>query len=155
MVIQKWHPVTHDFGLINAPLRRVVEDLQRWHVGIGIKYQCTELTSSLEETLRRLLPLSNSKERRLFFQTDSDWVACYQNGIQGSDTFPAMSMLVRRLGVMAMRVCSTESPWPAQIWEVYAPEALGGKPPVGHRRAISVLNDGGRWVFEQSGEPFP
>ena len=56
-----------------------------------------------------------------------------------------------------MRVCSTApgETWPATIWEVYAPVKLGGVPPLCYRRSIASANDGGRWTFEQSGEPFP
>jgi hypothetical protein len=104
-----------------------------------------------------LLPLANSKMRRLFVATRSDWVACFQNGIQGSDPSPAMCYLATRMGVLAMRVCSTTdtAKYPAVIWEVYAPESLGGKPPLGYRRSIAAMNDGGRWIFEESGERFP
>ena len=95
--------------------------------------------------------------RRLFVATCSDWVACFQNGIQGSDPFPAMSYLAEQMGVLAMRVCCTpeRAKYPATVWEVYAPEDHGGLSPIGYRRAIAALNDGGRWVFEESGERFP
>lgn len=56
-----------------------------------------------------------------------------------------------------MRVCCTAdtAKYPAVIWEVFAPETLGGKPPLCYRRSIAAMNDGGRWVFEESGERFP
>ena len=56
-----------------------------------------------------------------------------------------------------MRVCSTPdtAKYPAVIWEVYAPESLGGKPPLSYRRSIAAINDGGRWIFDESGERFP
>jgi hypothetical protein len=44
--------------------------------------------------------------------------------------------------------------YPATIWEVYAPPLLGGGA-LGHRRCVSAMNDGGRWIFEASGEPYP
>jgi len=40
------------------------------------------------------------------------------------------------------------------IWEVYAPESLGGIAPIGVRRSIACLREGGRWIFEASGQPF-
>src|SRR5436305_11629065 len=90
--------------------------------------------------------------RRLFVDTRSDWVAGFQNGIQGSDPFPAMSYLATRMEVLAMRVCATAdlAKYPSVIWEVYAPESLGGKAPLGYRRCICAANDGGRWVFDES-----
>src|SRR5712691_2094863 len=107
MVFADWHPVTEDFGLIHARLETVVGELRRWHGEIGITYKGTEITGSLEAGFKALLPLSNGKRRRLFVNTRAGWTACFQNGIQGSDPFPAMSMLAQRLNVLAMRVCST------------------------------------------------
>jgi hypothetical protein len=151
------NPVAHDFGLIQAPLEKVVAELQNWHRAIGIEYSRTKITSSTSDAFDSLLPLAKNKSRRLFVATRSDWVACFQNGIHGSDPFPAMSHLALRMGVLSMRVCSTPTGalYPATIWEVYAPEFLGGRMPVGYRRSIAAANDGGRWIFEESGERFP
>ena len=62
-----------------------------------------------------------------------------------------------QMGVLAMRFCCTAevARWPATIWEVYAPESLGGCPPLGYRRSIAAANDGGRWAFSESGERYP
>jgi hypothetical protein len=156
-LLTKWNPVADDFGLIRAPLERVLAELQSWHSSIGIEYSRSEITSSLGDAFESLLPLAHSKMRRLFVATRSDWVACFQNGIQGSDPQPAMCYLAKCMGVLAMRVCCTAdtAKYPAVIWEVYAPESLGGKPPLGYRRSIAAMNDGGRWIFEESGERFP
>src|SRR5438874_12574764 len=99
-LLADWHPVTHDFGLIRAPLERVLSEFQTWHSSVGIEYSRGDITSSLADALRSLLPLSEDKMRRLFVATHSDWVACFQNGIQGSDPFPAMSVLAQRMGVL-------------------------------------------------------
>ena len=107
--------------------------------------------------MEALPPLSASKRRRLFVETKSPWTACFQSGIDGSDPTPAMSVLAQQIGVIAMRVCSThnKAKWPAAIWEVYAPPSLGGDPTSGYRRSVCAANDGGRWVFHQSGLPYP
>jgi len=156
MVIDTWHPVTSDFGLIQAPIDDVVTALLGWHNPVGIEYEQMEIAGPLSDAFNSLLPLCNAKQRRLFVQTESDWTACFQNGIQGSDPFPAMSELAKRMEVLSMRVCATppDATWPATIWEVYAPESLGGYPPLNYRRSIAVSKDGGRWMFEQSGPPF-
>lgn len=156
-LLEQWHPVTHDFGLIQASMPRLLSEFETWQSSIGIEYLRTQVSSSLADAFDSLSPLSNSQMRRLFVETRSDWVACFQNGIQGSDPFPAMSYLAKQMDVIAMRVCNTPSDaaYPAVIWEVYTPEVLGGSPPLGYRRTIAALNDGGRWVFEESGERFP
>jgi hypothetical protein len=55
-----------------------------------------------------------------------------------------------------MRVCCTpeDARHAAVIWEVYAPEAQGGDK-LGYRRSIAAADDGGRWVFEETGERYP
>ena len=157
MVFDEWAPVTQDFGLIQAPVELVVERLQTWHAGVGTRYRTQRCTGTLEVCFQALLPLTQAKTRRLFLATRAGWTACFQNGIDGSDPFPAMSYLARALEVDAMRICRTppQAPWPAIIWEVYAPEQQGGLPPLGYRRALGVSNDGGRWTFDNSGSLYP
>src|SRR5262245_43875865 len=156
MMIEYWHPVTSDKGMINAPVDELACELVAWHESINHLYLRQTIVSSLEAAFEALPPLSAEKRRRLFVATLSGWTACFQSGIQGSDPFPTMSVLAERLAVLAMRICSTaaEAVWPATIWEVYAPVNLGGEPPLQCRRSICAANDGGRWVFEQSGQPF-
>jgi hypothetical protein len=146
--IAEWSPVSHDLGLIQLPVADVVRHLTEWHLEHGTRYVRTESLTSLEDAFRSLLPLTNAKTRRLFLPTTAGWTACFQNGIQGSDPFPAMSFLAGRANVLAMRVCIQRSaPYPATIWEVYAPRET--------RRSLAAVNDGGKWVFHSSGEPYP
>jgi hypothetical protein len=65
-----------------------------------------------------------------------------------------MSYLAKRMGLLPMRVCRSpeRAIYPATMWEVYAPGSLGGCPPLGYRRSVAAANDGGRWMFEESGE---
>ena len=48
-LLEKWHPVTHDFGLIQTPLKRVISELEDWHGSFGTKYVRTEIASSLAD----------------------------------------------------------------------------------------------------------
>jgi hypothetical protein len=157
MVIEEWPPVTQDFGIIRAPVELVVERLEAWHAGVGTRYRTQSCADTLQACFEALLPLTHAKTRRLFVATRAGWTACFQNGIDGSDPFPAMSYLARTLGVEAMRVCRTPpgARWPATIWEVYVPEHQGGVAPLGYRRALAASNDGGRWCFTNSGPLFP
>lgn len=157
MVIDEWSPVTQDLGVVRAPVERVVEQLLEWHASVGTRYRTERCTSTLGACFDALLPLTHAKTRRLFVATRGGWTACFQNGIDGSDPFPAMSYLARALGVESMRICRTPpgAPWPATIWEVYAPEDQGGIAPLGYRRALAASNDGGRWSFTDVGPPFP
>lgn len=156
MLIDDWHPVTQDIGLINAPVDRVVAEFLTWREGIGMGYS-RSVKPSLSKALASLAPLSAELRRALFLPAGHGWSAFLQSGIQGSDPFPVMSYLATRLGVLSMRVCATpsEAKWPAVVWEVYGPAALGGQEPLGFVRSIAASNDGGRWVFLQSGAPYP
>jgi len=155
VLLDTWHPVTHDFGIIQAPVDKAMEALVNWHGSIGIAY-ARRTANSFEEALGALAPLSAENRRSALVPTAAGWTAYFQSGISGSDPFPAMSFLAQKMGVLAMRVCATHSSakWPAVIWEVYAPPSLGGNETNGLRRAISAANDGGRWNFYSSGTPF-
>ena len=156
-LLARWQPVTRDLGLIDAKVDDVVGALEQWDRSIGWPHRRREVGASLAAAFDALPPLSAEKRRKLLVATAKGWTAYFQSGIDGSDPFPAMSYLAQRMGVLAMRVCCTPlaAKFPAVIWEVYAPEPLGGCAPLGYRRSIASANDGGRWRFEQSGEPFP
>ena len=155
MLIQYWSPVTSDFGLIQAPIEQLASAFLEWQASLGVAWRVTRIQTTLEATFEALLPLSHGKRRRAFTATRSGWTAQFQNGIQGSDPFPVMSLFAAKLGVLAMRVCSTltEANHPANIWEVYAPPQLGGDS-AGYRRSVAAASDGGKWTFDQSGEPY-
>jgi hypothetical protein len=155
-VLDEWHPVTSDIGLIQAPVEQIRTSFLNWRRALGEHHEEREVHHGLSHALDHLAPLSSGKRRRLFLATRSGWTAQFQSGIQGSDPFPVMSHFAKQLGVLAMRICSTPSSaiYPATIWEVYAPAHLGGDT-LGYRRSLAAANDGGRWIFEESGEPFP
>ena len=97
-----------------------------------------------------------SKTRKLFVSAGNEWTAFFQNGIQGSDPTAGGHQLAIELDVIGMRICATPSDylWQAVMWEVYAPQRLGGDE-FGYRRNLAVVNDGGRWIFDNSGKPYP
>jgi hypothetical protein len=71
-----WHPVTHDFGIIKAPVEIVVNALIEWHASINMHYQRHEIADGLSHALNTLLPLSQAKQRRLFLATRTSWRRC-------------------------------------------------------------------------------
>lgn len=151
-LLDAWHPVTHDMGLIHAdPARIVASSYVR-----GVFSEGRGITSSLSDALEALPPLSVEKTRALFVSLDSGWTAFFSSGIQGSDPVPVVSTLARELQVLTMRLCSTppDARFAANVWEVFAPSELGGTDPLGYRRTVAAANDGGRWTFVQSGRPF-
>jgi hypothetical protein len=154
VLIEKWHPVTRDVGLIEAPVDVVTSAFDDWQRGLGIEHSRRRL-ASLADALEALPPLSAELRRSLFVPTRSHWTAFLASGIAGSDPTSTIRSLAAKLGVRAMRVCATPDGfrWPGVTWEVRAPAHLGGDAD-GHRRTLYALDDGGRWDFASEGEPF-
>jgi hypothetical protein len=82
-----------------------------------------------------------------------NWALAFNNGPGGSDVGVLPSQAARDLNCQAVRaVCvGDDSGYPARILEVYGPT---GEPPLAIERSIAAANDGGRWIFEVSGQPF-
>lgn len=154
MLIEQWHPVTSDFGLIQAPIDVIVEEYVDWHRSLGVDLKRRQITASASDAFKSLLPFSASPCRTLFLNTTSNWVALYQNGLENSPPTLAMSHLANKLNVLTMRVCSTQAPKSANIWEVYAPGSTLPPSDCNLRRYIAAFREGSRWIFEQTGVPF-
>jgi hypothetical protein len=154
--IDKWSPVTNDFLIVNAPIDRAVAAYSNWMKRLGFAFTKTISDVDLDNAFASLAPLANSQHRKLFVCAGRDWTAFFQNGIQGSDPAAHGHQLARELDAIGMRVCVTPPAyqWQAVMWEVYAPRRTGGDE-FGYRRALAVANDGGKWVFINSGVPFP
>ena len=153
VISTEWYPVTHDFGVIEAPVEEVAKAFINWRKNIGIELRLDEIRSSIKQALNFLQPLSARMDKVLLLSLRNDWSAFFQNGILGSDPFGPMSYMAHELlDTRAMRICCSID---GNIWEVYASARLGGSAPIGYLRSISACReDSGRWVFDHSGEPF-
>lgn len=84
-----------------------------------------------------------------------DWTLLLSNGPLGTDVGMIPSLVARELhsrGIRAVCVDDGARPFAARILEVFGPD---GEPPLLVERMIAAANDGGRWVFETSGTPYP
>jgi hypothetical protein len=110
----------------------------------------------LEDAIRALLPLAiGDHPRVLFVPTAGPWTAYFDNGWRGTDAFPPMSYLARRLQTRGLRVVAVpaeQGRYAASVLELYAPE---DREWLNFERAISALQDGDRWRFETMGESLP
>jgi hypothetical protein len=154
-LIEHWWPVTHDFGLVRSDIEVAAAARRHQYSASGQAVDAVWLDASLEDCLARLEPLSPAPSKELFLSTTFGWTAFFQNGTRGSDPFLPMYQLSRTLGVTALRACVTpdHARYAGIILEVYDTPRAGGNAD-GYRRSIAAVNDGGRWVFEQSGLPF-
>lgn len=153
-MIEKWGPVSDDFTLVNAPVRETLAAYETWVRRLGQASSAREI-ANIDKAFAALAPLSSAMTRKLLVSAGPQWTAFFQNGLQGSDPTAGGNQLSKELGVIGMRVCATpdDNLYPAVMWEVWAPQRLGGNE-WGYRRSIAVSSDGGKWVFEESGEPY-
>jgi hypothetical protein len=86
-------------------------------------------------------------------------MAYVDNGWTGTDAASAMGYMARTLGCRGLRVVAVphtlrkdKGRYGAVMLEVYGPSQTHW---LNYLRTLYAANDGGRWVFGQSGEPFP
>lgn len=108
--------------------------------------------SSLAEAVAALEP--DVRVSRYLCVPLRTWSLLLNNSPLGTDVGVFPSYAARELGCRAIRAVSVgdEAIYPARVLEVYGP---GGEPPLALERSITAANDGGRWVFETTGTPFP
>ncbi|MFL5349254.1 MAG: hypothetical protein ACJ8AT_31020 [Hyalangium sp.] len=162
----RWAPVTEEMGFLELGAEQAAQAFATWEREVmtprGINVEVLPVTGTLEQALSRLLPLtSGERRRRLFIPTRSAWTAYVADQWTGTDAASPMSAMARRLSIRCLRVVAVPHTrrknqgvrYGAVMLEVYGPEQPGK---ISNTvRALAAANDGGRWVFEQSGEPFP
>lgn len=150
-----WVPATCDFGLVKADVFGSVRAYRLMLEEHGSRLE-EQIHAGPLETLLDVLPhLTMGMRKAPFIPGPAGWTGFFREGLLGSDPFMPMWHLARRMETLAMRVCcSTSRPCPGTIRKVYAPPSLGGDDS-SRRRSIAASNDGGRWVFEESGERYP
>jgi hypothetical protein len=161
----RWAPVTSEMGFLEARVEYAAGSHAAWQRGLlaphGVSVEVRPVTGSLEQVLSSLLPLTDSEvQRHLFIPTRSTWTAYVENGHRGTDAASAMGAMARRAGCRSLRVVAVphtyrkgQGRYGAVMLEMYGPH-LNAR----HNntvRALAPANDGGHWVFHQSGEPFP
>ncbi|MFL5352031.1 hypothetical protein [Archangium sp.] len=161
----RWAPVTSEMGFLETDAEHAARAYAAWQAGLvvndGVAVEVRPVTAgSLEQALSALLPLTNSEtQRHLFIPTRSPWTAFVENGWRGTYASGPMRYMARTLGCRGLRVVAVphtlredKGRYGAVMLEVYGPHETHW---LNYVRALGASNDGGRWVFDQSGEPFP
>ncbi|WP_309891522.1 hypothetical protein [Archangium sp.] len=160
----RWAPVTSNMGFLEMDAERAARAFSSWQQGLlapqGVTVEASPVMGPLEHVLSSLLPLTGGERRRhLFIPTRSPWTAYVDNGWQGTDAANAMAYMARTLGCRGMRVGvvthtlrEDRGRYGLVVLEVYGPRQTDW---LNYLRTLHVAHDGGRWVFGQSGEPFP
>ncbi|HSP81389.1 MAG TPA: hypothetical protein VLQ93_22920, partial [Myxococcaceae bacterium] len=162
----RWAPVTSEMGFLELGAEQAAQAFATWQRGLvtsrGSTIEVLPVSGTLEQALSRLLPLSGGEtQRRLFIPTRSAWTDYVSNQWTGTDAASPMRSMARRLSIRCLRVVAVPHTlgkhqggrFGAVMLDVFGPEQPGKL--TNYVRAVEVANDGGRWVFVQSGEPFP
>lgn len=160
----RWAPVTSELGFLETDAEHAARAFAAWQGGLlvprGIAVEARPVSGSLEQSLSALLPLTTPEVRRhLFIPTRSPWTAYVENTRGGTDASSAMGYMARTLGCRGLRVVAVphtyrngKGRYGAVMFDVYGPHRTEW---LNHVRALGASNDGGHWVFDQFGEPFP
>jgi hypothetical protein len=161
----RWAPVTSEMGFLELGAEQAAQAFATWQRGLptsrGITVEVLPVTGTLEQALSSLLPLSGGERlRHLFIPTRSAWTAYVSNQWTGTDAASPMSVMARRLSIRCLRVVAVphtlrgnQGRYGGVMLDVFGPEQP--EKISNTVRVVEVANDGGRWVFVQSGEPFP
>ena len=160
----RWAPVTSEMGFLEASAEHAARSFAAWQEGLaaprGIAVGVRPLSGSLEQVLSSLLPLTSPEPRRhLFLPTGSPWTGYVENTRRGTDAMSAMSYMAEALGCRGLRVVAVPHTYRkgtgrygSILLEVYGPHPTHW---LNYLRTLYATNDGGHWVFGQSGEPLP
>ncbi|KFE68517.1 hypothetical protein [Hyalangium minutum] len=161
----RWAPVTSEMGFLELGAEKAAQAFATWQRGLmtprGISVEVLPVSGTLEQVLSSLLPLTSGEtQRHLFIPTSSAWTAYVENGWTGTDAVSPMRSMARRLSIRCLRVVAVphtlrgnQGRYGAVMLGVYGPEQPGKL--TNTVRSLGASNDGGRWVFDESGEPFP
>jgi hypothetical protein len=161
----RWAPVTSTMGFLELGAEQAAQAFATWQRGLpsseGFTVEVLPVSGTLEPVLSRLLPLSGGENLRyLFIPTRSAWTAFVDNQWTGTDAAGPMRYMARRLSIRCLRVVAVPHTlrkhgggrYGAVMLDVFGPQQPGKLN--NYVRALGASNDGGRWVFDQSGEPF-
>ncbi|HEX8705111.1 MAG TPA: hypothetical protein VF815_40140, partial [Myxococcaceae bacterium] len=161
----RWAPVTSTMGFLELDAEQAAQAFATWHSELmtprGITVEVFPVTGTLEQVLCRLLPLTSGETQRdLFIPTRSAWTAYVENGWTGTDAASPMRYMARWLSIRCLRVVAVPHTlrkdgggrYGAVMLDVFGPKQPGKL--TNYVRALGASNDGGRWVFDESGEPF-
>jgi len=157
----RYAPITSEIGFLMADPGTVADAMLAWwekRLKPPPRAVREDVTGgSLGALLGSLLPLDRVIPRRnLLLPTDGPWTAALNNHWQGPDIRSTVGVLSRDLGTLGVTASAVVDDRRAE-----PPGRFGGTTfavytaSLNPARGIWAINDGGRWVFEQTGSPLP
>ena len=148
-------PTTEAVGLFEIPVRALADWL-RERLGLGWKMHATTATS-LKEAIELVSARTEMPRelRHLLLPLDG-WTVLLNDSTHGTDVGLIPMHAARVLGCRAIRAVAApggEGRYRATILEVYSPNASEREDRL--QRFVFAVDDGGKWRFGESGDPFP
>lgn len=148
------------FGLIRGPCKSVAEAFLEWQQDLlrpwGMALRSETGAGVIGDVLNALYPRTVPiATKYLFWPLDEAWTLYFDNGANGTDAGPP-KVLASRLHTEAIRVVMADEivdPATKRLKQ-YGATILECHFNGIERRHIFAANDGGKWKFGQSGEPF-
>lgn len=149
----------HGYGLIESPIARTLE-LFGTHTRADQAQMRVERSQATPSEALEYLSRLTFPATRLALLDRGAWTAVLTNSRNGSDFNDHQGWAARLLASRTIRVVDAEARWwrrgnvrerltyEARIFELHGPDGST-------IRSIACADDGGRWVFETTGEPFP
>jgi hypothetical protein len=150
----RYAPVTHAAGFLEADFQTVNAADERWRRSIG-DYPRQPLSGNLPTLFESLLPLTGPLLRYIWVRTTASWTAYFDNFVHGSDPHGPVSYLAQQIrcrGVMIQYRPQTSKAEGGISIIIFGPEKTEF---LNHVRSISAINDG-RWQWDTWGavQPF-
>ena len=158
--IAEIHPlVVRGYGLVEAPFGTTVDRFGTFTRASASEMRVVARTTDVDAALHHLSRLT-VPATRLVIVDQGSWTAILTNHRSGSDFNDHQFWAARSLGVRTIRVVDSAARWwkrgavrerlayEARIFELHGPDAS-------NVRSIVCADDGGRWVFETSGDALP
>jgi hypothetical protein len=122
-------PVTQEIGFLETDAARAAERFAAWHSSLSrlriVRFKQRRVEGDFKTLLCALHPLTSILRRRfLFVPTESRWTAYFDNGHNGTDAFPVMSVLAEELecrGIRAVAIPERADEDGVVIFELYGP----------------------------------
>lgn len=146
------HPTTTTTGYFEVPPLAFAD----WLVaGLGPPWTYRPCQSgTLDELVKLVRP--RAPINRYLLMPNRGWTVLLDNGPTGTDVGVLPWQAARDLGCRSVRATGVRSGparYPGTVLELFEPSV--GPDRLYSRRTIVAVNDGGRWVFSETGEPFP
>jgi hypothetical protein len=168
LLADKLAPITSEIGFLECEIREVTTAYIDWMFPVqqqrSVTLVQTILAGDLESVLHNLLPLTSHEARRVVFvPTVNGWTAYFDNLYRGTDSTSTLAVLTKQLrcrGVRSVAIPNTirkvgykwKGRYGATVFQVYGPNKTEW---LNCQRLLQVINDGGKWVFDNIGKPFP